>query len=271
MQTNPKGNRMVVLTETSEFMMSYVIYTRAGDCILVDGGRPEDIPLLRERVKGRRIRAWFLTHPHFDHISAFLHLVREEDPDFAFKRVYCNFPTLAYAAETDDDDGASLREFMALRPRFEERLTTVVTGDCIDIDEIHVEIVYHFDESYAFHHKTINDTSIAFRLSTPTSSVIFLGDLGPEAGDVLVKDPKVELQAEYCQMAHHGHGCVGPEVYMRINPRVCIWNAPLWLWEEGDEEQDYRCYGVARTRYWMERLGITEHIVTGNGTAELVL
>jgi hypothetical protein len=264
-------NKMVVLTETSEFMMSYVIYTLSGDCIIVDGGRPEDIPLLRERVRGRRIRAWFLTHAHFDHVSAFLYLVKHADPDFVFDRVYCNFPSPAYAAKTDDDDGESLCDYYDLLPTFREKLTVVKTGDVITVDEMNLEILYHFDESYDFVHKTINDTSIAFRLLTPTSSVTFLGDLGPEAGDVLVRENPDRLRAQYCQMAHHGHGCVGPEVYMRVNPEVCIWNAPKWLWEEGDEEQDYRCYGVARTRYWMERLGVKEHVVTGFGTAEILI
>lgn len=271
MQTEQEKNKLVVLTETSEFMMAYVLYTLSGDCIIIDGGRPEDIPLLRERVKGRRIRAWFLTHAHFDHVSAFFHLLRVRDADFVFDRVYCNFPSMEYAAMTDDDDGESLRDYCELLPMFEDRLVCVQTGDRIEIDEVTVEIVYHFDKRLNFHHKTINDTSIAFRLLTPSGSVMFLGDLGPEAGDVLVRDASRDLTAEYCQMAHHGHGCVGPEVYMRIHPRVCIWNAPLWLWEEGDEEQDYRCYGVGRTRYWMKCLGVTEHIVTGNGSAEILI
>jgi glyoxylase-like metal-dependent hydrolase (beta-lactamase superfamily II) len=78
--------KMYVLTETSLFMMSYVIITKEGNAIIIDGGRPEDVPLLREKIKGHPIKAWFLTHPHFDHVSAFNYLVKEGDPDFDFER-----------------------------------------------------------------------------------------------------------------------------------------------------------------------------------------
>ena len=43
-----------VIPETSAFMMSYVIHTAAGNAIVVDGGRPEDLPLMREKVKDAR-------------------------------------------------------------------------------------------------------------------------------------------------------------------------------------------------------------------------
>ena len=50
------------LTETSKFMMSFVIVTRNNNCIVIDGGRKEDMPLLKEYVGGRHISAWILTH-----------------------------------------------------------------------------------------------------------------------------------------------------------------------------------------------------------------
>ena len=60
------------LTETSRFMMSFVLVTDKGNCIIIDGGRPEDMPLLKQYVDGRRVSAWILTHAHIDHISGFV-------------------------------------------------------------------------------------------------------------------------------------------------------------------------------------------------------
>ena len=48
---------MYVITETSPFMMSYVIITEQGNCVIIDGSRPEDVPFLREKVKGKKIKA----------------------------------------------------------------------------------------------------------------------------------------------------------------------------------------------------------------------
>ena len=263
---------MFVITETSPFMMSYVIITEQGNCVIVDGGRPEDVPLLREKVKGRKIKAWFLTHPHLDHITAFNQLVKDEDPDFDFEKVYFNFPNIdTFVSKDGYEDWDSLRSFNEIFPKIQHKAQVVRTGDCIEIDELKVEILYHYEENYFFVKPNLNDTSIVFRVTTPRSSVLFLGDLGPEGGDILVEQGEEKLRAEYCQMAHHGHGCVGPDVYMHIQPRVCIWNAPAWLWEEDGGLQDFRCYGTKRTRFWMEKIGVKEHIVTANGTAEIEL
>ena len=60
------------LTETSQFMMSFVIITRQNNAIVIDGGRPADMPLLKQYVGGRHISAWILTHAHNDHISGFV-------------------------------------------------------------------------------------------------------------------------------------------------------------------------------------------------------
>jgi hypothetical protein len=188
--------------------------------------------------------------------------------------VYYNYPSLEFAKISADDDGESINDFNDLLPKIKDKAVVVHTGDVINVDEVRIEILYHYDENdktYDFVYKTINDASIAFRVDTPDSSVIFLGDLGPEAGEVLVERGEEKLRAEYCQMAHHGHGGVGADVYILINPRVCMWNAPDWLWEETGELQDYRRYGLGRTRLWMERLGVKEHIVTKDGTAEVEL
>jgi len=262
---------MYVFTETSEFMMSYLIVTEKGNCVIIDGGRPEDLPLLREQVKGKKIVAWFLTHPHIDHITAFNEVVKTGDPDFQFEKVYYNFPDpKTFVSKDKAEDWQTLADFNALFSKFQNKAQVVKKGDILQIDELTIEILYHYD-NFPFVKPTLNDTSIVFRVDTPRSSVLFLGDLGPEGGEILVEEGEEKLKAEYCQMAHHGHGCVGADVYMHIQPRVCIWNAPRWLYEEDGSLQDYRCYGTKRTRFWMEKIGVKEHIVTGDGTAKIEL
>ncbi len=270
-EENMNKTTMYVMTETSPFMMSYVIVTKKGNCVIIDGGRPLDVKLLREKVQGKKIVAWFLTHPHLDHISAFNHLVAREDPDFKFDKVYYNFPDSSFVSKDRNEDLQTQKDFNKIFPLIKDKAQVVHTGDIIKIDELTIEILYHYDSKYNFVQPTVNDTSIAFRLTTPNTSVMFLGDLGPEAGDVLALKGKEKLQSEYCQMAHHGHAGVEKAVYELINPRVCIWNAPEWLYEEEGVEQDYRRYGTKRTRQWMEELGVTEHIVTKDGTAEIIL
>ena len=84
---------MYMLTETSEFMMSFVVVTKKNNVIIIDGGRREDMPLLKKYVAGRHIAAWILTHAHSDHIDGFVYEMTENGcADFDIGAVYYNFP-----------------------------------------------------------------------------------------------------------------------------------------------------------------------------------
>ncbi len=263
---------MYVITETSEFMMSYVIITDNGECIIVDGGRPEDIPLLREKVKGHNVKAWLLTHPHIDHITAFNEIVSTDDPDFNIEAVYYNFPTREFVEKYDHPfELNTIDEFNAVLPKLKDRAHIVHTGDVINVDNVRIEILYHFEENYNFRNNTVNNTSIAFRVDTQDTSVMFLGDLGPEGGDKLMELNIDKLKADYCQMAHHGHSGVSSDVYIMIDPKVCIWNARDWLYDEPPVCFGWRIYGEKMTRRWIEKIGVKENIVTKDGTAEIEL
>ena len=96
---------LYMLTETSEFMMSFVIVTRENNCIVIDGGRAEDMPLLKEYVGGRRISAWILTHAHSDHVSGFIsELEKNGGADFDIERVVYNFPPMSDLENHDVPD-----------------------------------------------------------------------------------------------------------------------------------------------------------------------
>jgi hypothetical protein len=124
----------------------------------------------------------------------------------------------------------------------------------------------------------MNDASLVFKISTQNKSVLFLGDLGPDGGDILFRESRHLLKSDIVQMAHHGHMNVGMEVYAEIMPEVCLWCCPEWLYNEvevpgylSDAEKLFkakriRMYGTAVTRRWMDILGVKTHYVTGNGT-----
>jgi hypothetical protein len=160
--------------------------------------------------------------------------------------------------------------------KFKDKEIIAKAGDKIEIDEICIEFLYSYKGGmYA---NLMNDASLVFKVITPKTSVLFLGDLGPDGGDELKKIGKEKLKADYVQMAHHGHMCVEKSVYELINPRFCLWTAPLWLYNE-PKIPDYlsdrqwhkkvgrdRMWGTALTRKWMEELGVKKHYVSGEGT-----
>lgn len=280
---------MYMLTETSEFMMSFVIVTKKNNVIVVDGGRQEDMPLLKQYVGGRHIAAWILTHAHSDHIGGFVEEMRQNGgADFDIGAVYYNFPDYdSLIRKTDVPDLPYFREelnemlpaFNAVKGAFADKAHIVQAGERCTVDEVNIEFLYaHRDGLYA---NLMNDASLVFKLSGEKKSVIFLGDLGPDGGDRLFREKKDELKADYCQMAHHGHMNVSMEVYAKILPEACFWCAPKWLYEEPEipgyladgvtleKAGRIRMYGTALTRRWMELLGVKTHYVSGFGTCKV--
>ncbi|MBO5927792.1 MAG: MBL fold metallo-hydrolase [Clostridia bacterium] len=281
--------KLFMLTETSQFMMSFVIITEKNNAIIVDGGRQEDMPLLKKYVGNRKVKAWILTHPHTDHISGFTYEMGLNGcADFDLDTVYYNFvdydklikeqnvPDRAYF---EYELNEFLPKFNEIKNNFAEKTHIVKQGDKIKIDEVEIEFLYtHHKGLYA---NLMNDSSLVFKLKTPKTSVLFLGDLGPDGGDILYRESRDKLKADYVQMAHHGHMNVSMEVYQAVSPKACFWCAPLWLYNEPEipkylEDTEYlikagriRMYGTAVTRKWMDALGVKKHYVSGEGTVEL--
>lgn len=282
---------MYMLTETSQFMMSFVIVTEKNNCIVVDGGRPEDMPLLKEYVAGRHISAWILTHPHIDHISGFTDEMRKNGgADFDIERVIYNFPSYdRWIVRRDAPDyeylvqelNESIPSFNAVVDKFRSKAYVVKQGEQMQIDEVTIDFLYTSHDGLFTN--PMNDASLVFKVITPRKSVLFLGDLGPDGGDILFRESRDKLKSDIVQMAHHGHMNVSMEVYAAILPEACLWCCAHWLYNEPEVPKylsdvprlrkmgRIRMYGTAVTRKWMDLLGVKKHYVTGDGTQTILL
>lgn len=277
------------LTETSEFMMSFVIITKKDNVIIIDGGRPLDMPLLKKYVGGRHVSVWILTHAHSDHVSGFIDEMRHNGAqDFDIEKIYHHFPEY----DVDNRDVACYEYYVRemnemlpswneVLPKFQDRVHLVEKGDQITIDEVQIDFLYTYHKELTSN--LMNDSSLVFKVTTPNTSVLFLGDLGPEGGDVLYEESRHLLKADMVQMAHHGHMNCSMEVYEAIGAKICFWCCADWLYNEPEiptylEDREKlasmgrrRMYGTAVTRKWMETLGATIHYVTKDGTNRVEL
>ena len=288
--TDQKNTVMYQITETSEFMMSFVIITKAGNAIVIDGGRAEDMPLLKKYIGGRHIAAWILTHAHSDHVGGLVSEFEKNDgKDFDIEKIYYNFPPY----EIIDDHNVPCYEyfweelneilpaFLKVLPKFQDKTHITIQGESIQIDEIKIEFLFSYHENLTSN--LMNDSSLVFKVITSSTSIIFLGDIGPEGGDMLYEESRHLLKADMVQMAHHGHMNCSMEVYAAIAPKVCLWCCADWLYEEPEipyyledrkalaQMQRTRMYGTAVTRKWMDALGVKKHYVTKDGTNEIFI
>jgi putative metallo-beta-lactamase domain protein len=259
---------MLVNGQTTSQMMSYVITAKTGEVIVVDGGLPEDADHLREIIKkkGNRVSAWFITHPHSDHVGAITKIINDGLGDMIIDGVYYNFleddwyiRNEAYRSQMVLDCKAA---FEKLNP--DTRHSQVKRGDVISIGDIKVNVL---NGPYLFGVNSINNSSIAYRFDIAGTRVLFLGDMGPEAGEQLKNDvPAFELKSDIVQMAHHGQYGVNEDVYKIINPIVCMWNAPEWLWDNNNGSgKGSGTYLTLQVREWMDKIGVKKHYVMKDG------
>lgn len=282
---------LYAIKETSVYMMSIVIVTREDNVIVIDGGRDEDLPSLIECIGGRHISAWILTHPHEDHISGLVHeLERDGAKVFDIGTIYYNFLPYDELINNHDvpdydyfcrDLNEMLPAWNAVLPKIKNKVHIVSQGESIMVDEVKIDFIFTYHDG--LYSNPVNDSSLVFKLTTPNKTVLFLGDLGAEGGDLLLRESRHLLKADIVQMAHHGHMNVGMEVYAEIMPEACIWCCPEWLYNE-PEIPEYisnteklkrmrrlRLYGAGLTRKWMDILGAKTHYVTKDGTQRIML
>lgn len=255
-----------VLTEFCPFAMGFVIITSENRAIIIDGGTYTEMPNVKAHVGDRPIAAWIITHTDKDHFAGLKDMMLENDPFLdRVECFYANFHTPAFFRSMGDETYASWVEiYDAYAARHEGRFVTPVRGDRFEIDGLRFDILFSKNEKYVKNYS--NDASLVFRVTGKKRNVLFLGDMGPEAGRELLATYGDQLQSDIVQMAHHGHIGVEKNVYEAIDPNVCIWCAASWLWQEHSGVRYLKDgYCLTETRKWMAEIGHQQHIVTKDG------
>ncbi len=265
------GAELAMLTnQTNGQMMSFLLETSGGKLIVVDGGRWEDGDYLMEliREKGGQVAAWFLTHAHTDHVGALINLLQKEadgtDTGIKIENIYYNFADMDWYMTHELGDLGTAGTIMSLLDALpQEQLHTVERGQVITVDDVTVTVMNDRYEPGPDEvgERDGNDASIAYRMVVNNVSILFLGDLQTIGGDLLLEQAGAEaLKSDIVQMAHHGQHGVSQEVYQAISPRICLWPAPDWLWEnEGD------AYETPQTQEWMRKLEVEKHYCIKDG------
>jgi len=260
---------MLVAPRSASQMMSFVVTTKAGKVLVFDGGTEHDTEHLKEvlRAKGGHVTAWFITHPHSDHVGALTKILQDPNSGIKIDAVYYNFQPQEWYNTNEAyraDMVAQCRSAIETLP--ESARHTVHKGDNIPIDDITVHVM---NDPYLSSVNSINNSSVAYRLDVSGRKILFLGDMGVQAGNQLVADYANNpgaLRADIVQMAHHGQQGVGRNVYEMVKPEICLWPTPLWLWENnnggGLNSGNWRTLEV---RGWMRQLGVKTHVVAKDG------
>ena len=246
-------------------MMGYVLKSLEGSLVVVDGGFKHDAEYLRNFIKehGNHVSAWFVTHPHGDHIEALTWILSNQG-DLKIDAIYASFPPMEWYQEHAPGTAKTLADFYAALEQAGRSYIDIEPGRVFDIDEIHIEILA--TENPEITEGSVNNSSMVMRVSDSKKSVLFLGDTEEKAGNKILETvDHQKLKADYVQMAHHGQGAVNEAFYQVVQPDYCLWPTPLWLWNNDRRGGGYDSgpWTTLETRQWMDDLNVKSNYVSG--------
>lgn len=212
---------------------AYSIITPSGDLYLVDGGfQGEDGERILHYIAahGWKVKGWILTHPHVDHIGAFLDYMALH-PDTVEKVYYSPFTTEFFEEEEDPEiyklinNAILYYEFLTIKEATQEQVEYIpmVSGDILMLDELKLECFASFDPEI----KDVNGNSLVFTLSYNDFTLLLTGDM-TEATLNAIQNTADEDAAiwdtDVIQIPHHGYygGITQETLYRATGARLAL-------------------------------------------------
>ncbi len=207
--------------------MLYVIKLADDSVIIIDGGEATQFPesqvdnlmaFLREITDvgetGKvKIAAWYLTHPHGDHMQGFGLLLKKYHESLELERVIYNVTSAHSDDETAASNGQGVKKIIKYINQYYTGVKFIKphTGMKIQLADITIETLYtHEDLVDPFTGKTemANNSNEASMISMITFGVdkkfLLTGDIDARAASIAIENWKPEtLRADVLQMAHH--------------------------------------------------------------------
>lgn len=248
-------------------MMGYIIKTKNDKTIIIDGGTHEDTENLINYIKNdkNKVDAWFITHPHQDHASAIIDIIN--NTDIQIDKIYVTLNNLEWYIEKEPQRAQEFKDFFNAieNDRIKENVQEVSLHQNIQIDNINCEILGI--KNPEIDNKPVNNSSMVIKMQINNKKILFLGDTAEESQKKLIENnSKEKLKADIVQMAHHGQNGVNEEFYKIVEPKICMWPTPDWLWtNNAGQGEDTGPWLTKTTRKWIENLGVKQNIIEKDG------
>lgn len=250
---------------------SFIITTSDGKVIAIDGGFKNETDYFIQYLKavtGQKkpvIDAWFLTHPHTDHVEVFYEIAENRSDKVSFNEVILNFAPYEYYADIDSTEGAEMvAEFNRISKAFPEKIHIPEDGDAFSIGEAKITMLYTFDPAFP----NVNDSSLIFRMELGDKSVLFTGDAAVDSGNKVLNNPEFRalIDCDICKMSHHGQDGVSEDFYKAADPDICLWPTPTWVYNNTNGNLK-----TLEVREWIEEIGVEQNYKSFEGSQVIYL
>jgi len=251
----------------SRQMMGYIIKTNNNKIIVIDGGTVEDTQNLINHINNLegKVDYWFITHAHDDHAGAFTEIV--EQTDIQIDNIYVSLNEYSWYEENEESRKEFSKKLIDILNDEEiyNKVKEPKINDVIQIDNIQVEVL-GIKNPEITEENAGNEQSMVLKIDTQKNTFLILGDIGIKASEKLIITQKDKLKSDIVQMSHHGQNGATEELYKIINPQVCLWPCPEWLWNnDSGEGVNTGPWKTLETRGWIENLKIKENYVAKDG------
>ena len=265
-----KNEKYIELTQlkdnSANQMMGYIIKTSTDKVIVVDGGTTEDAPNLIKHIEelGNKVDIWFITHPHSDHAGAIEKIIQETD--IPIGKIYYTINEIDWYIKNAPERAYEAEHFYNAiqNERVKDKTEEVTLNQKIKIDFIDCEILGIKNPEIT--EDAFNNSSMVIKMNLPENSILFLGDTGVQSGNKLLETQKDKLKSDIVQVAHHGQNGAGENLYQEIQPSICLWPTPEWIWNNDlGEGENTGPFTTFETRSWMEKLNVKQNIIEKDG------
>lgn len=248
-------------------MMGYIITTKNNNTIVIDGGTQDDTENFVDQIKNKtgKVNYWFITHPHKDHASTLIDIVK--NTDIEIDHIYVTLNDIEWYKENDPNRFEEINDFFDIlkNDKISQKVEEVELNQNIMIDNIRCQILGIKNPEIVTN--ATNNSSMVIKMQVNNKNIIFLGDSGKESSEKLLKIQSNEkLRADIIQVAHHGQNGGTEELYKIINPTICLWPTPEWLWNnDSGNGEDSGPWKTKETRKWIESLKVKQNIIEKDG------
>lgn len=240
-----------------------VIRSSDGKVIVVDGGVEADADHLYRTLMelGGTVNAWFITHPHSDHVGG-LYAILKDHKDVNIENIYGSFFEYDWYAQVDPGEVGMLwvlYDELGKLPQ-EKVHYGIKRNDVIRLsDNLSVRVMNDIKKSEG--NFAVNSSGLMYDITVNGKHLIILGDMGETVGNINYAEGVIEnLVCDYLQTAHHGQNGVGEVFYRVCNPKNVIWNTTKKIFN--NENATYRTNEVKK---WFSNLSIENHYSTVAG------
>ena len=214
---------------------AYSIITPTGDLYLIDGGfQGEDGQRITQYIEehGGKVKGWILTHPHVDHIGAFLDYMAVNSVNV--ENVYYSPFTREFFEEEEDPavyevlnnpNAILFYQFLDMMEMTKENTEYVpmLAGDKLSIGDLQLECFASFSPD----RHDVNANSLVFTISYEDFVLLLTGDMT----ELTLEDMKGEIpedailwDADIVQIPHHGYmaGIASDALYQATKPEYAL-------------------------------------------------